>query len=250
MKSDAYKIYTLSQRPDLAKPIKEINRESWPEFLVHNDIEYWHLMFGVFAQYQVLICDSQDAILGVGLSVPFIWDNTPNDLPSSIGECLLRAGNTYEKGLKPNTLSTIAVIVRKGHRNYGLGSLVIQAIKTLAGDYGLDSLILSLRLTLKSQYPLTPMEHYSQWKKDDGEPFDPWLRVQLRLGAEQLKINSNILTVTSSVTDWENWTRMRFPESGRYIVPGALEPVVIDCENDVGRYEEPSIWVKYRIDKV
>jgi hypothetical protein len=30
------------------------------------------------------------------------------------------------------------------------------------------------------------------------------------------------------VGDRERWTGLRFPESGRYVVPGALAPVTID----------------------
>jgi GNAT superfamily N-acetyltransferase len=245
MKSDSYQIHTLNQRPDLIKQVKDINREAWPKFLLHNEIEYWHLMFGVFAAYQILLCDSQETLLGVGLNVPLIWDGTPDDLPAKIGAGLGRAADIYEKGFKANTILAIAIMVRKHHRNYGLGSVIIQANKTMAGEYGLDSLIVSLRPALKSHYPLTPMERYAQWRKDDGEPFDPWLRIHWRLGAEPLKITPNILTVTGSVAEWENWTRMSFPESGRYIVPGALEPVDIDCEKGMGWYEEPNIWLKY-----
>jgi GNAT superfamily N-acetyltransferase len=248
MKTESYKTFTLSERPDLEKQVKEINREAWPKFVLQNDIEYWHLMFGVFAPYQVLLCDSRDVLLGVGLSVPVVWNGTLDDLPHQIGAGLLRAGDIYQKGMKPDTLLSIAVMVRKDHRNYGLGSAVIQAMRTLARSYQCDSLIVSLRPTLKSQYPLTPMERYVQWKKDDGEPFDPWLRIHIRLGAELIKVNQNVLTVTSSVAQWETWTRMRFPESGRYIVPGALEPVDIDCENNLGRYEEPGVWMKYSIE--
>lgn len=35
-----------------------------------------------------------------------------------------------------------------------------------------------------------------------------------------------------TVTEWEQWTAMRFPETGDYIVPGALQPVHIDREKD------------------
>jgi hypothetical protein len=38
---------------------------------------------------------------------------------------------------------------------------------------------------------------------------------------------------------------MCFPESGPYIVPGALQPVIIDRERDVGRYEDPNIWMRH-----
>ena len=38
---------------------------------------------------------------------------------------------------------------------------------------------------------------------------------------------------------------MAFPDSGPYVVPGALQPVRIDREHDVGRYEDPNIWMKH-----
>lgn len=41
---------------------------------------------------------------------------------------------------------------------------------------------------------------------------------------------------------------MRFPESGKYVVPGALEPVVIDIESDIGLYIEPNVWMYHPVD--
>ncbi len=49
-----------------------------------------------------------------------------------------------------------------------------------------------------------------------------------------------------SVADWEAWTGMRFPESGQYVVPGALNPVTIDREADQGRYIEPNVWMLHQ----
>jgi len=49
------------------------------------------------------------------------------------------------------------------------------------------------------------------------------------------------------VSDWENWTGMRFPESGDYVVPEALVPVRIDREVDTGLYVEPNVWMHHRI---
>jgi hypothetical protein len=37
-----------------------------------------------------------------------------------------------------------------------------------------------------------------------------------------------------------------FPESGRYEVPGALDLVEIDREQDRGLYVEPGVWVRHR----
>jgi hypothetical protein len=38
---------------------------------------------------------------------------------------------------------------------------------------------------------------------------------------------------------------MAFPESGDYIVPGALVPVQIDRERDLGHYVEPNVWMRH-----
>ena len=43
--------------------------------------------------------------------------------------------------------------------------------------------------------------------------------------------------------DWEQWTEMAFPESGTYVVPGALVPVEIDRDRDAGLYVEPNVWM-------
>ena len=38
------------------------------------------------------------------------------------------------------------------------------------------------------------------------------------------------MVVTGTVAEWEEWTEMALPESGAYVVPGALVPVEIDRE--------------------
>ena len=55
------------------------------------------------------------------------------------------------------------------------------------------------------------------------------------------------MKVTGSIEEWEDWTGMRFPESGPYVVPGALHPVEIDLEREIGTYEEPNVWMRHPI---
>jgi hypothetical protein len=55
------------------------------------------------------------------------------------------------------------------------------------------------------------------------------------------------MVVQGRVEEWERWTRMRFPASGRYIVPGALAPVTIDRRRDRGRYAEPNVWMLHSL---
>jgi hypothetical protein len=55
------------------------------------------------------------------------------------------------------------------------------------------------------------------------------------------------LVVAGKVSDWAEWTGMSFPESGPYVVPGALQPVQIDRERDAGRYEDPNVWMRHPV---
>jgi len=56
------------------------------------------------------------------------------------------------------------------------------------------------------------------------------------------------MIIPGTVADWEEWTGMRFPESGTYVVSGALEPIAIDLAADRGVYVEPNIWMHHPLD--
>ena len=55
------------------------------------------------------------------------------------------------------------------------------------------------------------------------------------------------MRISGSVAEWEDWTKLAFPESGTYVVPGALVPVEIDRERDVGVYVEPNVWMHHTV---
>ncbi|PYN85857.1 MAG: hypothetical protein DMD87_21105 [Candidatus Rokuibacteriota bacterium] len=55
------------------------------------------------------------------------------------------------------------------------------------------------------------------------------------------------MVVSGSVAQWAAWTGMRFPESGRYTVPGALAPVTIDRRRNRGCYVEPNVWMLHPV---
>ena len=91
------------------------------------------------------------------------------------------------------------------------------------------------------------LERYADWRREDGLPFDPWLRVHARLGADVLRPEPESLRITGTVAEWEEWTAMAFPESGQYVFPGGLAPVAIDREADVGAYWEPNVWMRHDV---
>ena len=114
-----------------------------------------------------------------------------------------------------------------------------------AASAGPLTLVAPVRPSLKQLYPLTPMERYVTWTRADGAFFDPWLRVHQRMGAEIVRVAPKAMVVTDTVARWEEWTGLRFPESGSYIVAGAFQPVKIDVRRDVGRYEEANVWMRH-----
>ncbi len=95
---------------------------------------------------------------------------------------------------------------------------------------------------------MTPMHRYVQWKIPDGAPFDPWMRVHWRAGATIEGVCPESMTVVATVEDWEAWTKMEFPETGEYVVSGALVPLEIDREIGRGVYVEPNVWMIHRLD--
>ena len=239
----AYEVYTIEQRPELIEQVRHLSSSAWPEFLRHGDVYHWGDLFRSFADYQIVLCNPLDTVVATGFAVPLIWNGSLDDLPPTIEDILLRALDANKNQLVPTTLASVAVIVAKSNQGQGLSSEVLREMKSLARKHKLDSVIIPVRPTWKSRYPLTAMERYAQWTRPDGAPLDPWLRVHWRLGADQLKIAPCTLTVSGTVAEWESWTQMQFPETGQYVVPGALQPVVIDSERDEGGYEDPNVWM-------
>jgi hypothetical protein len=241
----AYTLFTLAERPDLEPQIDRLSVDAWPLFLRHSNNRHWHSLFEIFAPYQLLLCNPDNSLIAVGHTVPLVWDGSAADLPSTIDEIIIRAERGHATSQAPNTFSALAAMVAPKRRGQRLSRDILLEMKALARRNGCDALIAPVRPTLKSHYPLTPMERYVAWTLPGGEPFDPWLRVHWRLGARSLRIAPNTMTVEGTIQDWEQWTGMAFPESGAYVVPGALQPVVMDCERDWGRYEEPNFWMRH-----
>jgi GNAT superfamily N-acetyltransferase len=242
-----YTLFTLAERPDLMPQIDQHSLAAWPAFLLKGDMPHWHLIYETFAPFQLLLCDPDDTLLAHGHTVPLVWDGTLDDLPETIDGIIARAEQDRAAGRAPNTFSALAAVVAPEHQGQNLSRAILLEMKAQAQRHGCTSLIAPVRPTWKTRYPLTPMDRYQRWTRPDGAPFDPWLRVHWRMGAEFLKIAANTLTVEGTVAEWEQWTGMAFPDSGAYVVPGALQPVDIDREHDRGRAEDPGVWMRHPV---
>jgi GNAT superfamily N-acetyltransferase len=243
----AFEVVFLDARPELTLPALELLAAGWPEFMRHDPVAERHQdrLATELAGFQALLLDDKDELAALGVAIPFAWDGTRAGLPAGWDAVVTRGIADLDAGRRPTALSALSVTVAPARRGQGLSRLVIQALKDAAARAGLGTLLAPVRPSGKSAYPLTPMERYVRWVRPDGTPFDPWLRTHWRLGGQVLGVCSASMEITAEVAAWEAWTGLAFPETGPYVVPGALVPVAIDRERDLGRYLEPNVWLRH-----
>jgi GNAT superfamily N-acetyltransferase len=244
------KTFTLAEQPDREQDFDDLADVGWPRFMRQRDElglgALWPELFTQWTDYQLVVMEGLQT-LAVGHTIPISWDGTPHDLPDSMAGILARAAEDTVKQRPPTALAALAAIVAPAHRGKGVSAILLRAMHARAVATRLGSLIAPVRPTLKDRYPLAPMARYVAWTREDGGPLDPWIRTHWRLGAETLRVMPRAMVIAGSVAEWEDWTGMRFPDSGDYVVPGALQPVRIDRERNEGRYEDPNVWMKHAI---
>jgi GNAT superfamily N-acetyltransferase len=239
----SFTISTHVERPDLAERAAELGDEFWPEYNRHGDVVnlHWRRMRVEFPELQFVLHDG-DEILAEGHTLAIAWDGTADGLPAGFDGIFERA---FAGGA--NALCAMAAEIRPAHRGKGLAQELLAEMAATARTHGLDSLLAAVRPSWKDRYPVAAIDDYMRWTRDDGLPFDPWLRVHVRAGGELLCAEPRSLRITGTVADWETWTGMPFPVSGDYVFPQGLALLAIDREEDRGLYFEPNVWVRHAV---
>ncbi len=231
-------VVRYADRPDLRERRGEL--DDFPEFMFHNAMgrKYWDRLYTDFAAFQLALLDGDELIGEVhALSLPIVGDQ----LPSGWDEA-------FERGMEAgggNVVSLLAISVKPKARGKGLPALLIAEVQNIAREAGQESVIAPVRPTLKDRYPLIPIERYVEWRRDDGSHFDPWIRAHERLGGVVVGACRDSMLIQAPIADWEEWTGMRFPEDGMYIVPGMLAP--LEVHEGVGTHVEPNVWMRHAV---
>lgn len=238
-------IVNHDQRPELWKRFPKVFDGILPEYNLHGDLMagYWERLHDIFGRYLLVLVGPDDEIMATARGIPTSWDGTPAGLGPGIDAAIEAGFARHDTGREPNTLCALGIEVAPDHQGSGLGTVMLQALRTTARETGFAQVIVPVRPTWKDRYPLVPIERYATWTTDDGLPFDPWLRAQVRAGGTLSVPTPKSSLITGTVADWESWTGMRFPDSDEYVIPGGLATVRIDRDADLGTYWEPSVWV-------
>jgi len=236
---------TRAERTGSQPHIASMQVPLWPEFMYHDAVleRLFGRVISDYPEFQFYAWDDErEEVVGVGNTVPAAWDSRAETLPNDGIDAVVE-GRFADDPPTPNVLCALQILIAPEYRGQALSSRMIQRMAEIGREHGLDTLIAPVRPNLKHNYPLTPMERYIEWRRADGSLLDPWLRTHERLGAEIAKVAPESSRVPGTVAQWEEWAGMAFPESGSYVVPGALVPVEIDRERDEGLYVEPNVWM-------
>ena len=235
------KLVSFAEMPELRERRREL-RDTFLEFMHHDAVcnRYWGLLFEEYPDYEFGLLDGE-VLVAEGNCVPTRWQGPD---PRGVDAVL---ESTFERREEPNVVSALQIRIGPEYQGRGLSSAMVDHMRAVTREHGFDTLVAPVRPNRKPQYPLLPMERYVSWTRDDGLPFDPWMRVHARLGGEVVAVCPESMTIEGTVAEWEEWAQMPFPETGSYVVRDALVPVEIDRERDRGRYVEPNVWMRHAV---
>ncbi|GAA3506399.1 hypothetical protein GCM10019016_135140 [Streptomyces prasinosporus] len=232
-------------RPD--EQMRELFSEGFPAFITADRLvkEYIGRVREWFADLDLVLVDENGVPVASGWGVPIRWDGRPETLPTGYTDALVRAVEGRERHVAADTLVICGAIVTPSLKGRGLAGETLKALRRAAGDAGLARVVAPVRPTTKARYPLTPIETFMRWTREDGTALDPWIRTHQRLGAEIVSAAPASQTMTGTVAEWERWTGMVFPESGDYVIPDGLGLLRISRSDDRGVYREPNVWMRH-----
>lgn len=249
MSHPPFTVATLRDCPGLESEINRLASDLWPKFMLRDPVveDNWRLLYERYPEYQLFLLDGEDRrVIAVGNSCPLPWEGKPAELPDTGIDWILTelaARATFA----PKNQFALQIMVDRAQLGHGLSGQVVAAMTAIGRARGCRNLFAPVRPNRKGDYPLIPMEHYIRWTRDDGLPFDPWMRVHARLGAEIVGVCARSMYIPGSIAQWEAWTGLTFPGSGEYVVPGGLAPVRVDRERDRAEYLEPNVWMRHRL---
>ena len=237
------KLFSQAERPELLQRRGELGA-AWDEFMYHDAVAnvFWDRQYEEYPDLQLYLVDEDDRLLAESNAVVIPFG--PGELPDDGWDAALERAFAGEQA---KAVSAIAITIGVDQRGRGFSKVMLEGMRKAVSACGLSDLVAPVRPSQKHVYPLAPMDRYVEWRRDDGKLLDAWLRTHEQAGAELVRVAPRSMRISGSVADWESWTGLLFPETGSYVVPGALVPVEIDRERDEGVYVEPNVWMHHKI---
>ncbi|MFJ9740402.1 N-acetyltransferase [Streptomyces sp. NPDC101166] len=242
------KISSMAERPEMLDSVFDMP-DTWPEFTTQDLVG--NALYGripvEFPEYVLFAQDERGEVVAHAFSVPFaLGAEGRGELPArGWDQVLLWAFSDRRRGVEPDTVSAISIVIAPHAQGRGLSGIMLEAMRESARAKGFTEVVAPVRPNAKHREPRTPIEEYAHRVREDGLPYDPWLRVHARAGARIERIAPASMTVAASLAEWRRWTGLPFDAEGDVEVPGALAPVRCEPERDHAVYVEPNVWMRH-----
>lgn len=221
---------------------------SWPAFMQQDPTaQLYYGEIDALADYVLLATDGEQPV-AKAYSAPFTFGIPGREkLPDAGWDEVIRWQHADRlAGRERNAATALEIIVLKERQGTGISSAMVHALRDNAFRLGHDVLYAPVRPSQKADEPDTPMSEYAFRVRDDGLPYDAWLRVHVRAGGRILQVCPLSMTIPGTLAQWREWTGLAFDTDGPVIVDGALSPVQVSLSQDVAVYVEPNVWVEHR----
>jgi GNAT superfamily N-acetyltransferase len=244
-----WEIVPLVERLELLADMRELT-STWPPFMLKDPIgnRLFPKVPELFPEYQLLALDGDGHLVGRLIAAPFPYDGDEQSLPDRGWDAVLEAAVEGRGQRLPTAVSLLEARIAPAAQGQGLSRRLLAAARSRAAALGYRDLFGPVRPTAKPDEPQAPMTEYVRRLRADGLPFDPWLRVHVRLGGQIVKVCPTSMTVPGTLAEWRAWTGLPLTTSGPHDVPGALVPIHVSVEHDHCVYIEPNVWIHHRLD--
>ena len=242
-------IHNRGEEPDIFRTVDHADFDrSWPMFMQQDPTgALYYGSLDTVADY-VLLATDDDEPVAKAYSTPFAFGlDGRRTLPDTGWDGVIRWQHADRLvGRNRNAATALEIVVRKERQGSGISSVMLKALRDNAFRLGHEVLYAPVRPSQKAAEPETPMNEYAFRLRDDGLPYDPWLRVHVRAGGRILQVCPLSMTISGTLPQWREWTGQPFDTDGPVIVDGALSPVLASLTHDIAVYVEPNVWVEHR----
>ena len=245
-KHGAVYIYNLKQLPAMIENVQAINHQAWPAYFQYNEANnlYWPQLFAYFLDFQIVLIDEANQVIGAGHTIPIKWSGTENDIPYG-WDGGIKQGIMTDRH-EADTLLVLSGIISDSEQGKGYSKTILQSFQFLAAAHGLKRILVPVRPTKKYLYPLMEIKEYCAMTQEDGKLFDPWLSVHVSMGGRILKYESQSQKVVAPINKWSEWMDKKILEA-QGLYNKCLSPIIFDHQNNIGIYFDPCVWVEHSI---
>jgi len=243
-------IITADRDREIFDGAQSLVGEAFPEFMNHSAVinSKWKYLYRYWSKWQFILLDKDSNICALVNCFPLYYDGSFDILPDGgIEWALSEAVLQFEKGIAPNIACAFQIIIGGGYLGRGLSYRCVEEMIALAKRMGMVCLVAPVRPNRKSHFPDMTFSDYTGLRRDDGLPFDDWIRVHVRLGGEIANICTHSFIAEAGLDDWRRWTGLALNKDGPQQVEGGLVPVEISTAGGKGVYTEPNIWIRHML---